>query len=226
MLKTLLNNINYRTGFFLVLGALIVSLAKHVSTTHTVSKDLLKPTLEQVSSYVDENGKLSATITQKEADIKQLSTTVDSITRVNKYLAIQAKNIHVVESIRQVVDTVIIDTSKVIFKDKDTVYSATKRDQWVNITAAISKDTGIISLSLSDTLNRFQITKNTLFKTEHIVVISHKSPYFRTTEGYSFIIKERTPKVTIGPYIGYGYTNDGLKPSVGISVQFPVIKIK
>lgn len=67
---------------------------------------------------------------------------------------------------------------------------------------------------------------NGLFKprtTTVVATMSNKNSYVDDIN--SLVIKERKPKLNLSLYIGYGISNQGLSPSVGLSLSRPIVTI-
>jgi hypothetical protein len=108
---------------------------------------------------------------------------------------------------------------------KDTVYKVEKNDPYISVVAIAGKLGGTISVKSTDTLTRVEVIRNPLIgRTTRKVYLRNSSPYNKITEGMSYTVKEKTAFLTIGPAIGYDFI--GKRPSVGVSIQYPLIKFK
>lgn len=182
--------------------------------------------IEELNQYKDLNGNLVSKITQLEFSKKEVESRVDSIA---KELKLSKGKIITVDHYHTSVDTQFYPKPIPVYKDKDTLYKVTQKDEWLLVEAVAGKDTGYIHLQLTDELDRIEEYKPGflgLFPKTNIYLRS-KSPYINYSKGYSFTVKEKTTFLTIGPSIQYNlvgpYKN---KTSVGVSIQIPLIKIK
>lgn len=181
-------------------------------------------TLQKVEQLRDQNDKLYAKISQITLDKISAAKYIDSLA---KALKIEKGNIKSVEKIVTRDSVVYRDTkTEPVYKDSSLVaYVADFQDAWVHIRATVGKDTGGIMFSSKDTLTRVVTQENHLFRpTEHFVFLGNANPHNEITEGASFSIKEKKTWLSIGPYAGYDPFTQ--KPSVGISVQLPIIQLK
>lgn len=186
-------------------------------------KDPLK--LEEVKQIRDQNGKLEAQLEQKVYTQVQVTHLLDSVAKV---LKVKVKTIRGVERIVLKTDTIYrnLPTRPIFVVGKaDTAYQVERHDGWNDIIATAGRDSGSIIFRSRDTISRVEIFKQPLFGSPtHYVYITNSNPYVKTTEGTSFIIKEKQPWLCIGPYGGYDpFLKQG---SIGVGVMFPIITLK
>jgi hypothetical protein len=181
------------------------------------------PVLEPTKEVIDINNKIHDVITQQVIKKEEQKEYVDSLTKV---LKVKEKDLESVTKAASSVDTTFPSSTNIQYKLKDTIYSVHKKDDWIDISAYAGRDSGKILLSLRDTLTYTTLTRSNLFSTRRYVDIYHSNPYINTTSAYSLTFKEKQPLVIIGPYIGYGYDGKQFKPSIGVAVTVPLIKIK
>lgn len=179
--------------------------------------------IKELKQYKDRSGNLVSELTQLKISKEEMINRVDSL---SYELKISKKNIKTVDHYITDIDTQFYPKSVPIFYNKDTAYKVIQKDKWLTAEAVAGKDTGYIYLRLTDELDRVEEYKPGflgLFSKTNVYLRS-KSPYINYNRGYSFSIKEKTTWLTIGPSIQYDPFQN--KVSVGISAQFPIIKIK
>lgn len=76
------------------------------------------------------------------------------------------------------------------------------------------------SLFIANTTSR----KNIFSPIEHTVKVINSNPNTSITGVTSLTVKERVPKLVIGPSIGYGVTSSGLSPFIGVTITKPIIR--
>lgn len=170
--------------------------------------------------YIDENNRLRGQIEQKELNISKQSNIIDSLSKLIKNT--KPKDIKGITIIDTRIDTHFVTETIV----KDTVFIVSKKDKYIDLLVQSSQHTSLVDIKLWDSLTITEIHKKRLFKSERKIDISHSSPYFKTQLAASYRVKDNYPKITIGPSIGIGYDGYQIRPNIGISVQFPLIKIK
>lgn len=181
------------------------------------------PVLEPTKEVIDINNKIHDVITQQVVEKEEQKEYVDSLTKV---LKVKEKDLESVTKAASGIDTGFSSNTNIEYRPKDTIYSVHKKDNWIDISAYAGRDSGKILLSLKDTLTYTTLTKSRLFSTKRYVDIYHSNPYINTTSAYSLSFKEKQPFMIIGPYVGYGYDGQRFRPSIGVAVTVPLIKIK
>lgn len=179
--------------------------------------------LAPVVHSIDINGKEHSAIPTQVLDLSdtQHKRIIDSLAKIIKVKDSQIKGL---EQYVSRIDTTFVTKSTPVYIGKDTAYKVSKVDAWVNIEAIAGKDTGSIHFSAIDTLTRTEVHKTPLIgKSKTYVDLTNASPYVHVVEGYSFHTVDRQATITIGPYVGYDPI--AKKPSVGISIQYPIIKL-
>lgn len=200
-----------------------VIITKYVSTTVGVDS---KPIIyETPKTYEDINNKIHSVIEEKNINIHSHKDYADSLAGL---LRIKSKELEKVTSALSRMEVKIIEKPIVITTVKDTAFSLIKEDEWIKIHAYLSKDTGSITFSARDSLTIVQYEKRRLFSNTKYIDISHANPYIKTDKAYTVSFKQTRPRLTLGPYIGYGYNinTNKFSPSIGVSIQLPLIKIK
>lgn len=181
--------------------------------------------LKQVDSLRDANGKLYVQLEQRVYTQAQVTHLLDSVA---KALGIRVKTIQGVEKVVIKLDTVYrklpVDT---VYMNGgvEVGYKIEKHDGWNDIVATILRDSSSISYKARDTLTRIEVVKNPLFgPTKRYIYQTNSNPAMRINQGASFIVKEKQPYLSIGPYLGYNpFTN---KVDAGIGVMIPLINLK
>lgn len=177
---------------------------------------------KEAQHYKDLNGQLVAKLQQEVIGHNELQKKFDS---VSKLLKIKPGTIKEVERHTLYTDIPFTGVPTPIVIGMDSVYTFSKEDQWVNVKGIFSKNLVTLNIEHRDSLLRVVTVKNKWFKPDEVnVILKNASPYSKITSGYSFSEKVRGPDLTIGPYIGYDFFTK--KPSFGISIQKPIIKIK
>lgn len=206
-----------------ILKYVVVITITILITKYLSPKTVLPGTVhyDTVTTYRDISNKIHSVISHNEQINEGQKHLIDSLSTV---LKVKSSNIKTVTSVITKIDTVFTERTIV----SDSTFTIGRKDKWVSILAKVNKDSGTISFNINDTLTMTSIEKNSLFKSTSYIDIYHSNPYIRDTKGYSFSVTKKSAKVSIGPYIGYGYDirSNTLSPSIGISIQLPLIKIK
>lgn len=179
------------------------------------------PLLQEVGRLKDRNDKMSAVVAQLTVSQAQSRKYADSLA---KALKIKPKYIRGVDQIVYSKDTVL--KADTVFHSKgDTAFYMGYSDAWLDIEASSIRGEDEIAFSIRDTLTRTETLKNSLFKpTKREIIVRNANPYVEAQEAYSWTVAEKRPWLTVGPYVGYDIITQ--KPSLGLSVQFPLIQIK
>ena len=61
------------------------------------------------------------------------------------------------------------------------------------------------------------------FKTETRIDVINSNPYVKTTNVDGFVLKQRSKKIGVGLFAGYGFGKGGLSPILGVGVQYNLI---
>lgn len=181
------------------------------------------PILQRVDQIKDENDKLYAQVQQKVLENAIARKFADSLA---KALRVKPKFVRGVDQYVYSVDTVFTVTPVVTYQNKDTAFTVRKKDLWVDIEANVrTRGQSTLRFSSKDTLTRTEIVKTPLFgATTRYITIRNANPYNVVEKGYSWTVKEKRAWLTVGPYIGYDVLN--MRPSIGVSVQLPLIQLK
>lgn len=207
---------------FLLLFIIFVMLRRPAKTKTMLKEDVQM--LQKVKILQDRNQKDWTELKQYIIDVKTAKEINDSLAKAlkKKPRFIKGRDVIITKS-----DTLWVKLPTTIMyneKEKDTVYTIRKKDDYIDVEAQVGPHFGQIHFSSIDTLTRLIIIHKSLFgKTTNSVYLSNKNPYNKITEGTSFTIKEKVPLLTVGPSIGINYNG---KPTVGVSVQFPIFSIK
>lgn len=186
---------------------------------NTVIKEV--PYQVPVKIYSDSSGYLHSVISSLEMERNSYKSTLDSLAQV---LKVKSKDISSVSNITT--ETNLDVSGEPIIQKDSSVYTFSKKDNYLSLSGEVSPSRYNIHLSLVDTITTISYRKNHLFKADETFLdISNSNPYVKVNKGRSVIIKERKPFATIGPYLGYEiFPKQHL--SFGISVQKPIFYIR
>lgn len=204
----------------LLIGALIIVtllLLKECSLNTELSKVQYKPVYSDLEQKKTKSGDNLVVIPSTDVDVRNLKNEIDSLKKELK-LSKRTKVITNTSVISQT-DTVLKTIPEYIYLENDTLLKLSHKDKWVELSATSSKYISEFTLKAVDTLS-FTMTRT---KKQTEVYISNASPYVKINQGYSLIVKEKKPWLSIGPHVGIDITG---KPTVGISVQYPLIQFK
>lgn len=201
---------------------LIIKFRKEASTQIVYLPDTQQ--LDSLESYKDKNGKLTETLQQVALQNTQLQAAVDSLSK-----AINIKSNQVTQVTQIKTNTIVKDSNIVVTVDKHENKTFATSTPYIDLDVEIdSANKGSFYLSTIDTLTVVETVKkpflNLFGPTVHNLYFRNQNPYNHITEGNSYIVKEKTLWLTIGPSIEYNpFTK---KIDFGISVQYPLIKLK
>lgn len=221
-LKTKINNFFRNYSHWLLIIILLYLLFTSRNPVIEVSSDN-KELLRAVDYLKDRNEKIYAKL---ETEILEKSEALKRADSLAKVLKIKPKHIRGKDVLVQTTDTVFRDLpADIIYREKDTAYQITKKDEYVDIQATVGPRGGEIKYSSIDTLTLVHTVKTPLIgRTKRNLLINNSNPYNKVTKGNSWVVKEKEAWLTIGPSIQYNPFNNQL--TVGISVQVPIIKFK
>ncbi len=210
-------------GVLLLLLAIAILYILYRPTKQVTITEKSPISLDSLHQIRDINDHLYAEIQQKTLTELEVTKERDSLA---KALRTKPKYIKGEDKITIRRDTVFKDSSKVVIEPTgDTAYKVEHHDRYTDIVAIAGKNSGSIAYSSRDTITRVEIEKTHWFKpTEHTILLNSANPYNTITHGGSFTVKEKTPFLTIGPYIGYDIFSKKL--GFGISIQKPIFTIK
>lgn len=208
----------------ILIGIELLRGCKYVSPVETKQVDTAL-SLHKVDTLRDKNDKLYATLEQKVYTQAQVNHLLDSLA---KALGVKVKYIQGAERITVEVDTVYRNIPShpiIIVHNKDTAFRVERHDGWNDIIATAGPDSGSIVFRSRDTITRVEMVKTPIIgATKRYVYINHANPYVKVDEGASFVIKEKQPWLSIGPYVGYDPFSN--RASLGLGVTFPIITLK
>jgi hypothetical protein len=121
-------------------------------------------------------------------------------------------------SIRPTIDTVLLS-------DSTAGYRFNYKDKWLSLDGIISKEP-VINYMFSDSVVFTSYRRKTGFLRKDTYIDGYSlNPNVRITGITGIRVSNpRKDRFSVGPYIGYGWNGSTWSPSIGISLQYSVIK--
>lgn len=171
-----------------------------------------------------EKERLSKEVFKKSADsmaklLKIKDNQIKQITHIKTQLEIQKQlNTHIK------VDSIIKDGEHAYITYTEFNY----KDKWIDIRGDVGRNDSIY-IKGSDTLVRVDYVKRNwlLGKKRHYVDFTNKNPYIKIEGLKEIELKQNKEKWSIGPFFGLGIVYGQkieLKPTIGVSLQYNIIK--
>lgn len=227
-------------------GCFNKSKIEQLSEMNRVAKD-------SISVLVNENGELETRIESFQATeleyILELETNNETINllkkKVKEFDNPKTVIVHETETVYQDTGSVIVRylelTEDQIASIEDSIraqytlgekwafvrypITATTHDDWVRGTAIVYKDKSIWNLKIDDT-RTYAIEEKGGFLglngNRYEVVAQTDNPYVKSNELRSIVESKKRRKIDIGAYVGMDHN---LKPSFGVGLMYPLIKI-
>lgn len=149
-------------------------------------------------------------------EIKELASIVDRKTQSATIIRNHVEFIHVGK-----VDTIYIDSLTGM-----PVYNKIYSDKWIDYKIVAGSDSILLSLKVRNEYQyKYQWIRKNIFH-KYVLNFESKSlnPYSHTDEIISYSAKEKASRFGIGFCLGYGITNKGISPFVGIGITKNIIK--
>lgn len=199
----------------LILVVVILLFCLGIYTLFKGEKPVILPTKQPVH-YKDSDGKEHIVI--EAAQVNSLKATIDSLhiayKKQGKLLSIAQANsstqidLHGLPGIK--------DSQKVVTKYINNYIQ-------LHDTLFLDSNKTNLSLSLEDTLTYIEQKKSHLFKPDEILVdIKNSNPYVHINDGKSFVLRPKKTVLILGVY---GGVNVEGKPSIGLCIAFPLIRL-
>lgn len=191
-----------------------------------VLKEAVQIKEDSTSFWKDSLGRIHAQKRLIEADMGSLRAVYrDKIDSISAALQIKTSDLQAALTARTISQGTVKPTVDTIRKDSTTQYKFHFADSWLTLDGLISPDP-TISYRFTDSLvfTTYKKRRNLLRSDVYV-------------DGYSLNPNVRIQNITgirvgsapagrfgIGPYFGYGFTGNGIGPSVGISFHYSLIR--
>lgn len=226
--KVLLSSFEVKDFFYIGIIAILILI--HIGSCNMnksiTAINLSIPKITPVATYVDKKGETHEVIKEKVYTENQMKIITDSIKH-----SLKASEVKSVTQAITTVDTTL--HTKTFYVDTiDHTIQASYQDTgcYLEFTGNTQTKFGQFKLILvPDTATFIQTFKNHLFKpSTYSIDIHHTNPYFKTTEGMSYTVKENKVLFTIGPVMGIEYNpfTKITSPFVGIGISYNLIGIR
>jgi len=217
--------------FDVLLVIVIIFLLRDCSIKNKTISD--KDTLLSLNKYAFDTlrnskgeleAKQKANIFNHKKEVAHLLDSIESINNIKQQVKVEVRTVIVKEPIEIVkVDTYRIDESLFI----KLPLSLYREKEWYKLGISINeKAEGVIdSLIIINTpsfyygYEKWKI-KNLFEKRQPTIVYKDKNPYIQVESIENIIIKEKRKPFSFGIQAGYGITNKGLSPYIGIGGQY------
>lgn len=187
----------------------------------------------EMKTYVDENGKLHSKVEQLEVDrdayIRANEPKLDSIADELNIRKKQIKSLtnlitEIKGSISTKVDTEYVDTGRT-----KPILTVRYKDAWMTLNGQMYGGFFNATYSIKDSLQYVTYQKNGGFlglgKKKTFLDVKSANPNMKITNMSSVeLTKVKDKRWSIGPYIGYGYNGVKFTPSIGIGLQYGLIR--
>lgn len=214
---------------FLLLGSI---LAVTVSTWR--NPPLQRSTLERIVErkkdttrhYEDEAGRTHGVTRVAEADPVSLRAIYPFMDSVLRTLDLQGKQLQVLTAASTKTEGTFRPKVESIVKGDKTVQRVSYKDKYLDLEGIVS-DTPLFKYSIRDSLLFTTYTKKKwlLGRKETFIDAYSPNPASKIENLTGLRVSVEKPKrFGIGPYIGFGYNGQEWKPSVGLSLQYSIIK--
>lgn len=201
-------------NYILALICLLLAFKAFKRNEYTYSEQniILKSRLDSVVTILEDKDKQifsSESVTfEDERQIKRLTDTITVIKKIREVVMVQ-------QDVR--VDTIFIKIDKSDVQNKTFVFS----DEWIDINGGVDDDN--IKINKISLKNEVFITlgeekrflKSNLLK----VNVRNTNPYFFQGDLKSLTKKIKPPRYSFGISVGYGVTENGLSPYLGVGIQ-------
>jgi hypothetical protein len=181
---------------------------------------------DSTSFWKDSLGRVHAQKKLIEADIASIRTVyrlqIDSITAA---LEIKSNDLQAAITARTVIQGTIKPVVDTIRTDSSQNYKFHFSDSWLTLDGLISSEPSI-SYRFTDSLvfTTYRKRRN-LFKSDVYVDGYSLNPNARIQNITGLRVTTVRPgRIGIGPYFGYGFTGNGIGPSIGISIQYALFR--
>jgi hypothetical protein len=226
--------------FFISIIFLLALLLAHSCKKNRVQNNTIDVLNDTISYLYDKNGAQTASIKalQLESEkaflkIKTKDSTISWLQDVVKdyqgkldYALVLANNTTSSGSTVTIVEYDTIYNTEF----KYPIYSTMWENKWERGYIRATRDSIYRDIKIS---NEFEATtgkgKNKLFKKrEYAISVKNKNPNTLTTELRSINIRADPKRLTLGLFVGYGYSlkNYELSPQIGIGINYTILPIK
>jgi len=200
----------------------------------------------QIKTYVDENGNLHGQVEVLKIDKKVYSqmngAQLDSLaqnlgTKVNKINSLLNLSMVNQGQLAAIIDTQykiimtkeIVNSREVIRADSIRYYTFKYKDKFMKFDGIIDSGKLSANYSLKDSLTFITFHKNTGFlglgKKKTLIDVQTQNPNVTFTQMQKIeLTSEKIKKFSFGPCINYGFNGEKFQPSVGVSLQYSLIR--
>lgn len=234
------------TRLTLLLVAIIFALSvvvihldsrRHYHKAQVESYSALNSALQKdVETWIDKEGKAHARAETAEAGLQQVKDVIPEVTELRKQVSGLNKNLRNLEGFIKTEWTINVGgtaplTDTVIIRDGTPVAAKhfSYRDDWNSLTGIISPDPSEVEFEfdIRDSLTLVSYWQGSGFlKPKKLMVHGFNSnPKVSITGLRAVSIKDYRPrKIGLGFFAGYGVSNTGLSPQIGIGAYYKLIE--
>lgn len=238
--------------FLIVAVLLFFGLLFMVNKANEASKRLADAQItisnmgNQIKTSVDENGNLHGQVEVLKIDKKtyagmnaaQMDSLAQSLgTKVNKINSILNLSMANQGQLAAIIDTQykiimtkeIVNSTEVIRRDSVRYFTFKYKDEYMKFNGKIDSGKLTADYSLKDSLTFVTFHKNTGFlglgKKKTFIDVQTQNPNVSFTQMRKIeLTSEKVKKFSIGPCVNYGFNGAKFQPSIGVSLQYSLIR--
>ena len=183
---------------------------------------------DSITYYKDKNGNEIATRKALQGEKQSLEMLLVTLEDKNNQLTGLVSHYKKVAAAVQTETITKIDSIEVPYEVPNTEFDIpfTKQEKYYSLSGrSTNKGLYIDNLTIPNTQSIVIGEKKTgLFKTEYHIEVQNSNPLIKTTSVESYTLKHSRKRMGVSLFAGYGMSNTGLSPIVGVGVSYSIFQ--
>jgi len=187
--------------------------------------ELNRHTTVQLDAITNNRESLEAKLEEINIDLKKIKGKVSGLATISDVKKIQLEVPSVV-TVKDTVNPTTIQTVPDSLLSLFDLYTITGRfsDDWVDISSDATIKGTSYDISVRDSLMVIQSVQSKIFKPDkYITTVKSLNPYSQSQSVKTYRYVPRKRKWGLGISSGYAITKDGLRPYIGVGLQYNII---